>query len=343
MTRKNYMLIAIFLTTIFTAIATLGFLPSVAFAGENTVEQYINLDYLKRIDGTPFAEKVSTVIKVPVYANHVILVKDVKRALHLSSFGVMQSSCEEFSYNEETDTYTAVYLKSVYLNAKTVDGNSMNYFLDCNLSYADFYGQFVADNIVEEGLYEYYWNKLRLVCEGKLEEYTANDVYGYWGLVAIPDSYTLDAVWADLFGTQTTYLGTMNSFVYSNTLTLASYNKLLNDYHYGFLTRVWNDIWGALDRYSANYYILYCDSEQTEFMVAENGASDINDNHGAIWNGVEEIVQDVNDALNTFFSDKSNIVKLFLGIVVLILILVLILSIIRSAKSFLKNSSRHKR
>lgn len=350
MTKKITCLFAI----VFLATAMLGSFPGMALAEEmpeetpsgEGVNQYIALDYLKRIDDTCFAEKVQTYVNVPVYENHVVKVSDVKKALGLKSFGVMQSYVKEIVYDEATGVYTAVYFKSVYLNTKTVDGNSNNYYLDCNLSFADFFSLYLQDDtytytaddvakakdagvtikqgetvngqILDEGCYEYFWNTIQ---NDKIHgNYQPDEIYGYWGLVAIPETHTLNALWSDLFGTATNYLGEMKSFLYTKQLTWGGYKRLLNDYGYGFLERTWEAVAGFFTSYSANFYILYIDSEETEFMIAENGADDINDNHGTMFNGIEDVV----DKVKAFFADKGNVIKIIIIVAVVILIIVLV-------------------
>lgn len=341
------------------AAAMFGSFPSMALAEDATpsgvgINQFIALDYLKRIDGTCFARKVQTYVNVPVYDNHTVLLSDVKKALNLKSFGVMQSYAKEIVYDAETDVYTVVYYKSVYLNAKTVDGNSNNYYLDCNLSFADFYSLFLNDDgytytaadvqkaksagmtikqgqtvngqVLDDGCYEYFWNSIQ---DDKIHgNYEPSEVYGYWGFVAIPETHTLNALWADLFGTTTNYLGEMKSFMYTKQLTWGAYQCLLTDYGYGFLEKVWESAVGFFTTYEANFYILYIDSEETEFMIAENGAEDINDNHGAFYKGVEDVIEDVKE----WFSRPENIVKLCIVVAVVLAVLILVYLIVRNVK-----------
>ncbi|MCM1043506.1 MAG: hypothetical protein NC350_04800 [Corallococcus sp.] len=303
------------LITVFGLLAVLGFFPSSAFAESS--EQYVKFDYLRRIPDTPFAEKVHTVIKVPVYEGRVIKLPDVMKALRCARFGVMQSYCDTFAYDAATDTYTAVYYKSVYLNAKTVDGNSVNYYLDCNLSFKDYYYEFVKNDIFDNELYEYYYNLLHTKYTN-LNGYTADNIYGYWGVVVIPRGNNLNQLWADMFGSTTTYQGVLENFVYTRNLKYESYNKLLHDYQYNWLEIAWKTIVGFVSgsSYEANFYVIYCDSQTTEAFVAENGASDVDDNHGAIWNEIENGFNAIVDKVKTFFADNK-VVGIVLGVAVL--------------------------
>lgn len=313
MTKSVRIKISIFLTLLLLAVVVFGVLPTIAFA--ESTEQFIKFEYLQRIDGTPFAHKVQTMIKVPVYANNTIKLADVKKTLQCERFGVMQSYCRTFEYDRQRNVYKAVYYKSVYLNAKTVDGNSFNYYLDCNLSYDDYFGCFVDDGIVDSGLYDFYLNRIYDTYPA-LDDYDADDIYGYWGMIVIPKGNDLNQAWADLFGTATTYSGVLEKFLYTRAISNEEYNKLLNDYQYGFLEILWKNLVGWVGSYEADYYMIYCDSQTFEAYIAENGADDINDNRGAVGNGLKDMVERFKD----FFSGNKT-VPIILGVLGSVLLL----------------------
>lgn len=293
------------------------FVPVMAFADTAPPVQAIRLEYLQRIEGTPFAEKKSVIMSIPVYENHTLRLQDVKEQLHCRAFGVMQSYCDTFDYDAVNNKYVAVYYKSVYLNAKTVDGNSRNFYLDCNLSFKDYFYQFVLDEALEADAYTTFLNNMHLEYP-QLDGYTADDIYGYWGLIPIPHSHSLNEMWGELFGDATTYSGVLKNFKYTNYLTLDAYNSLLEDYHYGWLEIVWADIIELFTSGSANadFFMIYCDSQGTEAYIAENGADDINDNTGSIINDVEDAVSDV----GTWFerNDDAKKVVAIIGAVILV-------------------------
>lgn len=334
MAKSIHTKISILLAVLLLAVVVLGVLPSTAFA--DTEEQYIKLEYLQRIEGTPFAHKVQALIKVPVYENHTLKLNDVKKALNCKQFGVMQSYCDTFKYDSKTNTYKAVYYKSVYLEAKTVDGNSFHYYLDCNWSFKSFFHAFVNAGFIDEGLYEVFYNYLHFTY-GELDGYELDDIYGYWGFVTIPDGNDLNQLWKDMFNTETTFSGVVKSFSFSSNLTLTQYNYLLDDYQYRFLEIVWKDFVGLLQggNYKANNYILYCDSGTIEAYVAENGADDLHDDHSVIYNSIENAYEKVRDTIREYFDDTQNvtmIITLVGGILLLVIVIALISKLFKSDK-----------
>lgn len=334
---KKITSVSLFLAVLLAVVVLFGFVPFTVFAAEEG--QYIRFEYLKRIADTPFAEKVQTVIKVPVYDNHTIKLEDVKKALKVKSFGVMQSYSDTFVYNATTDTYSTVYYKSVYLNAKTVDGNSKNFYLDCNLSFEEYFKPFVNNGTLESAIYEFYLNNIHIKYSA-LDGYTPDNIYGYFGLIPIPKGRNLNQLWQDLFGESTNYKGILEHYMYSNVLTNSAYKKLLQDYNYTWLEVIWKSFVDKLlsGSVNADFYMVYVDSQTTEAMIAENGATDINDNSGLIFNKVKDGVSNVIDKVKAFFSDKNNVVA-FVGILLGLLLLVgMILAIVLVVKTMLKGA-----
>ncbi len=310
-----------------------------AFAEEASTEQIVKFEYLQRIENTPFAEKVQKIIKVPVYGNNEIKLEDVKRELKCKSFGVMQSYGDSFKYNSATNTYTAVYYKSVYLNAKTVDGNSKNFYLDCNLSFEDYFYPFVQNGTLEQSIYEFYLNKIHIRYP-ELDGYTPDNIYGYFGLIPIPNGRDLNQLWKDLFGTSTNYSGVLEHYMYSNVLTNSAYKKLLEEYHYNWLEVIWK---GFVDKLlsgsvNADFYMVYVDSEDTEAFIAENGATSIDDNSGAIWNSVEKGLGDLGDRLSQVFGKSKKPLIIVMAVVVGVAILYLVVRLVE----VLVSNKKHK-
>lgn len=306
------------------AVTLLVFPCSMAFAEEPEDVQIVKFEYLQRIENTPFAEKVKKIIKVPVYENNEIRLEDVKRELKCKSFGVMQSYGDSFKYNAATNTYTAVYYKSVYLNAKTVDGNSKNFYLDCNLSFEEYFYPFVQNGTLEQSIYEFYLNKIH-VRYPELDGYTPDNIYGYFGLIPIPNGRNLNQLWKDLFGTSTNYSGVLEHYMYSNVLTNSAYKKLLEEYHYNWLEVIWK---GFIDKLlagsvNADFYMVYVDSEETEAFIAENGATSIEDNSGVIWNSVEKGLGELSDRLKQALGQSKKPLIILLAVVVGLVILYL--------------------
>lgn len=331
---KSIQKISLILIVLLVAIAVLGFMPSMAFAQGQ--EQYINLYYLKRIPNTPFAEKVFASIKVPVYDNHKIEIADVKKALHCKTFGVMQSYCNRFEYVASTNTYTAVYNKSVWLNAMTVDGKSEPFYLDCNMTFGDYFRPFVKSGIISAGAYEIVYNNIK-VRYPALDEgnYDFDNLYGYFAFVPIPKTYSLNQLFADIF-VSTTYEGILDHYMFPYSFSSEAYDKLLSDYQYGWLARVWNGFMNDLNSGTdnAHCYMLYVDSDTTEAFIGENGAESFDDNRGAIVIGIDK-----------FLSDPKNIWAIvgiiFGGLILVAMIMIIVLVVKSIAKTATKEAAKN--
>ncbi len=258
---------------------------------DNKDVQSVRVKYLEQIKGTPFAKAVYATIDVPVTST-TLPTDRVAAALGKSDLYCINASCLGFEYDSASDTYVAHYQKSVWLSAKTVDGNSENYFLDINKSYADYYGKMVSDGVFSQDLYEYILNGMFIDYRDQLNGLTANDIYGFFGYVVIPDTYTIDALWAEMFDTDRTFKGVIKRFEYFALLDYSSYQKLLTDYEYTWLEKAWNGVSGFVTggSWSAQHYLFYADGLENEALIAENGATDMLDNDGALSNDIDNIL-----------------------------------------------------
>ena len=274
------------------------------------------VEYLVMLEDTPFAIKKQSKINVSVINNN-IKASDVAKALGYKNMGVMQSYCGDFIYNSQKGIFTTTYQKSIWLSAKTVDGNNVNYFLDCNLSYYDYYYQFVEDGIFSNDLYEYTFNRMQLDYP-ILSSYKPHEIYGYFGFISIPNTYSVNALWEEMFGSNTTFDGILYKYKFTENLKFDSYNKLLNDYQYGWLEIAWNDVAGFVSgsTWSADYYLFYTDVETSEAFIAENGADNIEDNDSLIQNDVEDKIE------NLFGSETFSKIAMLVGLFLIIILLI---------------------
>lgn len=267
----------------------------------NYATQKVQIVYLKRIGTTPFATTVRAYVDVPV-ADNEIRVADVRNALGLDTMAVMQSSCDYFKYDADEDIYRAYYYKSVWLSAKTADGNNQDLFLDCNLSFKDFYEPLARDGILPTGDdgYEYFFNRMKYNFP-ELEGLKEHEVYGYFGYVALPKTYTFSQLFFEVFdASKANYQGTVDSICNLGNLSKESYAKLLDDYNYGFLSQVWNIGVGAFAGYEAYHYSFYVDSGILESFVAHNGAKDMQDNLSRLGTATRDTTESVVNFFTNF-------------------------------------------
>ena len=271
-------------------------------------ETQVTVSYLENIgENIPFAKKVEKTATVRMWDGAAELNSlDVAIGLGLPSVNALISPCEKFTLNETTGVYEAYYYPGVYLESKTTDGNVMQYILNPNVSYADFYGQFVDDGIITQDLYEFLFADRILNKYTKMQGLTPDKVYGYFGYVLIPDTFTFDQAFAELFDTQLKFKGVVKAFDYEHSISLASYNKLLEDYDYGWLARIWNDVWGALTQCNAKHLVIFADTTETDAFTNMNGSDGIGDTDGLINNTVGSATENVLENVGDFLENPLN-------------------------------------
>ncbi len=310
----------------------------------NFATQKVQIVYLKRVGTTPFATTARAYVDVPVAENE-IRVADVRNALGLDTMAVMQSSCDYFKYDADEDVYRAYYYKSVWLSAKTADGKNQDLYLDCNLSFKDFYEPLVRDGILPTGDdgYEYFFNRMKYNFP-ELEGLKEHEVYGYFGYVALPKTYTFSQLFFEVFdASKANYQGTVDSICNLGNLSKDSYSKLLNDYNYGFLSQVWNISVGAFAGYEAYHYSFYVDSGVLESFIAHNGAKDMQDNLSRLGIATRDTAESVTNFFTIFVKkigewfEKNKVLfgtiaGIILGLVVLSMLLIIVSKVIKSIK-----------
>lgn len=348
--------------------------------------QTVTVVYLERIGDTPFAKRVTTTINIPVYENHTIKVSDVAEKIGNNAYGVMVSYCDKYTYDVDNDCYVAEYHKSVYLNAITTDAHIEHYFLDINKSYCDYYSQFVlgdvsslensqngisfmasgmgggsasggfheggASNgksylsIIPAELYDYYLNRIH-VTYPQLNGMTSNEIYGYFGWIAIPHSNSINDILAtQVFSLPDTFDGVLDQVKYQDNLSRDAYDSLMNDYGYSWFQTVWSEVLGTFGigtNKAADFYMFFANGEQLTAFVAQNGASDMNDSNIAIANLAEDLVNNVGDFLNSILADSDKIFMLLGGVLGVFIVVLLFRSFIKVKSLSEKYKNREKR
>ena len=271
-------------------------------------ETQVKVSYLENIgEKIPFAKKVEQTVNVRMWEGQQTLNSlDVAVALGKESTNALISPCEKFTYNAQNVVYESYYYPGVYLESKTTDGNTMQYVLNPNNSYADFYGKFVNDGIITQDLYEFLFAERIINKYPEMQGLTPEEVYGYWGYVLIPETFTFDQAFAELFDTQLKFKGVVKAFDYEHSISLASYNKLLEDYDYGWLSRIWNDVWGTLTQCNAKHLVIFADTTETDAFTNMNGSEGVGDTDGLINNGVGSTVEIVGDTVGDFLKNPLN-------------------------------------
>lgn len=298
-------------------------------------EQTFTVEYLENIDKTPFARKVQKEITLKAIKNTLTLSPvDVAAALGVTNVNCLLSGCKDFKRDTSEDIFIASYYESIYLNAKTVDGRTMAYFLNPNLSFFDYFNRMDEDEIISQDMMNYCFNET-LRAYPELAGYTMQDVYGYFGYMVLPDTFSVNQAFATLFGNELEFDGTVNMVAFKDTLTVNAYNKLLKDYNYPWLSRVFNTVTGAFTECNATHVMLYADCSNTKAYESLNGSPEINNGAGLLINRAPELMIDftedltktTNNLLNTLLGKGSG--GLSIGIIILIgLVLIVIIKFI---------------
>ena len=322
--------------------AELSKFPTVLTAAQTllgyNVEKSVKIRYLKQIGNTHFAERVEEIKNLVVSNGTEDLTKlptdrVASEFNNAESFYCISSPCEEFKLNSTLSTsntlvYDAVYPNRIYLNVRTVDGNTAGEgtetaekcYLDINETYEEFYKPFVDAGVFSQKLYEYMF-ALILDENKSLVGKTKSDLYGYWGYVVIPNTYTINEIWSKMFNTETSYGGIIKKFEYQEGLSFTAYNKLLKDFQYSWMERAWNSVEGFAEgmTWSANHYLFYADYSVKDTYLDEAGGNGSGD--GAVIESVKDamnkITQEASDAMNKLkeeTADEVRFIKILLGI-----------------------------
>lgn len=253
---------------------------------------------------------------------------DVAGALGINGVNALISPCRDFTYNANTGVYEAYYYPSVYLESRTVSGNMNQYILNPNKSYAEYYSQLVEDEVITQDLYEYMYSTQILQLYPQCGSILPENLYGYFGYIVIPATFTYNQAFKELFNTKLTFDGVVKSLDYEHSISLSAYNKLLKDYDYSWLARLWNDVWGALTECNAQHIFIFADCTATQGFVNANGGTAIDDTDGLIQNTVgtalKNVAENVGDGLDDFGAGFSKSAGVGLGSLLVIGIIVLL-------------------
>lgn len=274
----------------------------------------VRIEYLKRIEGTPFAEKVQETITVPCYQN-TIYKDDVAKELGTEALTTLNSAVRAFVHDEENDIYRADYLQSVWIEARDEEGHTYHYFLDCNKSFQTYFTELKNSGAISSGLYEWILNQIEMRYSEAVSKY-GYELYGYYGYTVIPNMpsfSSFSAMWSEIFGGEKLNTGNIRMWQYVGYLKSSEYNKLLEEFGHSWLRRAWNDVitvGGQLEEYEATHYLFYVDDiAEDKVIFSENGSIAEGNNNGLIHNETTEIVQDAASAVGAVLEGAIGAVK----------------------------------
>ena len=274
----------------------------------------VRIEYLKRIEGTPFAKKVQETITVPCYQN-TIYKDDVAKELGTEALTALNSAVRAFVHDEENDIYRADYLQSVWIEARDEEGHTYHYFLDCNKSFQTYFTELKNSGAISSGLYEWILNQIEMRYPEAVSKY-GYELYGYYGYTVIPNMpsfSSFSSMWSEIFGGEKLNTGNIRMWQYVGYLKSSEYNELLEEFGHSWLRRAWNDVitvGGQLEEYEATHYLFYVDDiAEDKVIFSENGSIAEGNNNGLIHNETTEIVQDAASAVGAVLEGAIGAVK----------------------------------
>ncbi|MBR0190297.1 MAG: hypothetical protein IJQ23_07955 [Clostridia bacterium] len=244
----------------------------------------VRIKYLTEIDGTPYATHKYAYVDVPVL-QETIYINDVEEQLGISLRKCLDSNayCFQKTIDNDGELYQLYYLKNVWLRAITVDGNFYDYFLDINESYKEIYRPYVNAEILNNDVYEWIYSTQIINKFPALQDYRFNEIYGYFGLVVVPETYTLNSALKTMFDVETSKIGVISNFVFERMLPYSGYQQLLSEYNYGFLSKVWSEVTGFVmgSEHRATYYVVYSEPGTENALIGEGGQTNA-ENPGSV-------------------------------------------------------------
>ena len=282
----------------------------------NTQRKTVEVSYLEQIGKTPFAKKTTKTLNLPV-RNNQIYYDDVSEALGGASLNCLGASVNGFEM-DSFGNYTAKYTNSVRVEAKTADGNRMDYFLNIDRTFKEFYSDISKSGVFEEGLYSFMLNGIKQKYKA-CTNYTDDELYGLWGYVVVPKTTTFDSLFKDIFKTPTEFTGEMFDYSIERDLSYTSYTKLLRDYNYSWLETIWQMAIAGLTNWSlpATHYLFYADPDYKEVNIGENGG-DLGEEGGAIIEEMQDVIQEATKEADAAAEEASRWIRVILATVLLL-------------------------
>ena len=247
---------------------------------ESSTKEY-TVRYLEQFGDTPFAVMKSKNVTLTLDSKGSINSVDVCKAVGKDVFKVFGSVYKGIDQDEtDRSILTVTYPKDTWLAAKDVDGRTVNQYLDINTSYQKAFDPLVTKGVISRDVYEYFYAQAvgNAYPELAAAGYFAGDVYGYWTYVVTPQTFTLNALLDDLANAGTSYTGVLKQHHYVESLSYDAYEELLTSYNYPWLSRLWNEIFGAVTSYDATHYIIVCDPLEKDGFVVLSDILDLDPN-----------------------------------------------------------------
>lgn len=244
----------------------------------------VNIEYLVNIEGTPFAhkERAQITMRTTNVEGSTLMPDDVAAALGEDNIFFNSAPVETFIYDSSKSAYVAKYYNFVNLKAVTTEGQTMNYYLNPNMSFREFYFSFVIgeDPVITSDCYSYMIGALKGDYP-QLAAYQDTEIYGFWGYVVIPRTHLFSDLFASIQNKDTAFNGIYKHYEQDGNLSLGAYNRLLGEeYGYGWLQIVFSDLISSISaggNFDVKHYFVYADGQYTKSSINQTGSADVDD------------------------------------------------------------------
>lgn len=293
---------------------------------KNYSKEEVTVSYLQQIGDLPFCRKIVKTVKVPVLSvgdDKKVYHDDLCDALGLKTLTVLGSAWSGTVRESSEGKYVVdcKYFESVYLVARTVDGNTTNpgsavsetFYLDLNKSFEEYYGDLVNKGVLTSSAKEYFFNSL--LCQDGLRAENEKlvgglqpeELYGYWGYVAIPQTYSFNTLWGEIFDNEASLVGLYGSFNSYLTLSKSAYDELMQSYTYTWYERTWANIANFIagDPVDATAYFFCTTAEDRRVGIMGNGVTDLDDDRGLAEVQVTEAAEELLSGLPTLLDEAQ--------------------------------------
>ena len=290
----------------FTDETTLGIVNDIL---NNTVEETITVKYLKQLGDTPFAVATESKITVPVY-NDMTFYDDVCTALGVKSLNCMGATVSHFKRNS-FNVYEPVYLSSVKMKALTEDGDFDDYYIDLGQTFNEFVdevsGQTQGKEVFDPGLFSYVVNEIHKLYPAT-EGYSADELYGFWGFMVIPETYSTNTIWATFFQIDSTTTGVPRCYEAISTMTISEYWDSMGDYNKSWWQRITHIVKSFVANqgdWRAKYVIYYTNPDISEATFDESGGDGDGTSSGAIIESVKDVLSGIGQTITEYKEEKE--------------------------------------
>ena len=277
----------------------------------------ITVKYLEQIGNSPFAAQKKVKVAVPMTDGKPVY-DDICSAMGNTSLKCLGATVAEFE-KDTFDVYTAKYESSFYLQVKQEDGHYDEAYLKLEKTLAEYVDGLAERDIFEAGTFSYAMNDIRTKYP-ECENYESDEIYGLWGYVVIPETTTLNSVFADLLKVDPETPAIITHFKENGTLKYTPYNNLLkSEYDYGWLSAFssWILTWFGNELTApVQHVFFYADLKETEGGFDKSAGTD-GSTIELIGKGIGDMIGTFTDSIGKLFQKESESEKTLRSVLVL--------------------------